>query len=513
MYKRISVNLIGQLCSFMCNMLIGFLLTPYIVNTLGHETYGFVGLANNFTEYITLFTIAINGMLSRYVTVEYTKKNYKDASGYFSTALIAQGVLAAFLLVPLLFLAVNVNKVVNISPEIVPDVRWLWIMLFVSFLANLPTGCYTVAPFAKNRLEITAVINIAATTTKAAVLLISFVFFKPYVWYIGIATILSNTVKIILSYISKKRLTPELELSVKHFNKKYIGKLLIVGVWNSLNKLQQILYTGLDLLLTNIFINGSEMGLLSIAKTIPTQISTLISTVSNSFDPQMTILYAQKNMKEFLKYTKLSMCLCGFLCSVPIIGFIAFGTQFYSLWVPRLSDAEILKVHILAVLTLLPQVFSVYIFPLYTVNTITTKLRIPVLLSVGIGIVNITVVFILLKTTSLGVYAVAGVSSVLWLLRVFMFVPSYAAWSLGISLKTFYPTLFKGLLNVAVLLCAMGVISWFSVADTWLKLILFCGCAAIVGYGFSFFILFTGEERRGIIFKLKDKLTKGRSVK
>ena len=55
-----------------------FFLTPYIVDNLGQETYGFVGLANNFSSYITMFTVALNGMLSRYVTVEYSKKDKKS---------------------------------------------------------------------------------------------------------------------------------------------------------------------------------------------------------------------------------------------------------------------------------------------------------------------------------------------------------------------------------------------------------------------------------------------------
>ena len=94
------------------------------------------------------------------------------------------------------------------------------------------------------------------------------------------------------------------------------------------------------------------------------------------------------------------------------------------------------------------QVFSVYIFPLYTVNTITCKLKVPVLVSIGIGIANIMIVFILLQVTNLGVYAVAGVSSILWLFRIFLFVPTYAAWSIQIRWTTFYRPLLRGVLNV-----------------------------------------------------------------
>lgn len=507
--KRLSINLIGQLTSFVCSLGISFFVTPYVVAHLGTEAYGFVGLANNFTSYITLFTVAINGMLSRYITVEYSKGDYESASGYFSTALITQAILAIILLVPMGLLAGNIEYCFSISTEIVSDVKILWSLIFLSFLLGLPAGGFASATFAKNRLEISALVNIVTNIVRVAILLITFIFFTPHVWYIGLATIASNVVNIIAQFLVKKKLMPEVIISKKYFDWKYIYKLLVVGVWNSLNKLQQILYTGLDLLLTNLFISGAEMGILSIAKTVPTQISTLISTVSGTFDPSMTITYGKGDMEEFVRQTKFAMKFSGFLCSVPILGFVAFGMNFYELWMPSLAETEIIKIQILAVLTLLPQVFSVYIYPLYTVNTITTKLKVPVLLSIAIGIANILIVFLLLKFTKLGVYAVAGVSSVLWIFRIFLFVPSYAAWSIQKKWSTFYQPLFKGTINIIFVGGLMAIFAHLLHAESWIELIVICLICGLIGYAVCFFIVFDKEDRDSVVRMLKRKARKG----
>lgn len=510
--KRLSLNMIGQLSSFICGAAISFILTPYIVKNLGQETYGFVGLANNITSYITLFTVAINGMLSRYITVEYSKGNYDAASGYYTTALIAQGILALVLLIPMMLLAGNMDLMFDVPVEIVPDVKLLWALMFLSFLAGLPAAGFGSATFATNHLEIQALINILSNLIRAVTLFLAFIFFTPHVWYMGLATIASSIVSITGNMISKHRLMSEVRLSRKFFDKKYIYNLVIVGIWNSLNRLQQILYTGLDLIITNLFINATEMGILSIAKTVPTQISTLISTVSGTFDPTMTIAYGKGNMKDFLYQTKFAMKFNGFFCSVPILGFIAFGENFYRLWMPSLSDADIMKIQILAVLTLFPQVFSVYIFPLYTVNTITTKLKVPVLVSIAIGIVNVVTVFVLLKTTALGVYAVAGVSSLLWILRIFLFVPSYAAWTLKMKWTTFYEPLFRGVVNVIVVGGILIFLSDMFYASSWRMLVVICGCSGVIAYAVCFFVMFEKGERNRAIGILKRKfLKKGKS--
>lgn len=504
--KRFTINLIGQLLSFVCSLGISFFLTPYVVASLGKEAYGFVGLANSITSYITLFTVAINGMLSRYVTVEYSRKNYEDASGYFSTALIAQGILALLLLVPMMLLAGNMDRIFDVSPQLAPDVKILWAMLFLTFLCGLPAAGFGSATYATNRLEISALINILISVVRSVLLVVAFVFFTPHVWYMGLASIAASVVSITSNMIAKRRLMPEVKLARKHFDWKYVHRLVTVGVWNSLNRLQQILYTGLDLTITNLFINSSEMGILSIAKTVPTQISTLISTISGTFDPTMTIAYAKGDQEDFLRQTKFAMKFSGFFCSVPILGFVAFGRQFYGLWMSSLSDGEIWKIHILAVLTLLPQVFSVYVFPLYTVNTITTKLKVPVLLSIAIGVVNVVTVFVLLKTTSLGVYAVAGVSSILWLFRIFLFVPTYAAWTLELPLHTFYGPLLRGVANVLVVGGGFTILSVLTHVATWKAFFVTCILAGIVGYVVCFFVMFGRQERGRALALIKGKL-------
>ena len=99
-------------------------------------------------------------------------------------------------------------------------------------------------------------------------------------------------------------------------------ELLVVGVWNSINQLSQILMAGMDLLMTNLFIGATDMGYLSIAKTIPLQIQNFIHMSANIFTPQLTKTYAGGNIKEFVKEIIFSMKITGFLGSVPIIGLI-----------------------------------------------------------------------------------------------------------------------------------------------------------------------------------------------
>ena len=250
------------------------------------------------------------------------------------------------------------------------------------------------------------------------------------------------------------------------------------------------------------------MSLLSIAKSIPLQAITFISTVAGVFYPFMTISYAKKTGDEFVTETSQALRLCGLVCSVLIMGIIVFGKNFYRFWLPTLSADEINLVQILSVLTLLPQVFSVYIFPLYHVNTLSCKLKWPALVNLILGVVNVLVVFTLLKCTSLGIYAIAGVSSILQVLKILIFVPIYASKNLNKSIWTFYPTILRGILLNIVLFLVFSIIKYIVIPDSLIKFMVVVFVSAVVGYIIGSFIVLGNADRQKLINSVVKKVKK-----
>ena len=48
--KQMAINMVAAIVSFLIGTGINFVLAPYLVKELGSETYGFIGLANNFVQ-------------------------------------------------------------------------------------------------------------------------------------------------------------------------------------------------------------------------------------------------------------------------------------------------------------------------------------------------------------------------------------------------------------------------------------------------------------------------------
>lgn len=504
--RRFIVNMGSQVISALINFGINFFLSAYIVNAIGKEVYGFVGLANNFVSYVQIFTIALNAMLSRYVTIKLVKKEYSKANVYISSVTMCNLVISVILFFPTVLLCCFLQYVIDVPSAYMLDIKILWFLIFLAFLIQLATNTFQTCFFATNRLDLSAKRSLENYILKAGILIVAFTFLQPHVWYVGVATIICSVFLSVINKYYMGKLTPWVKIERRLFSLSAVKELMGVGIWNSVNQLSQLLLTGFDLLIANIFIGSAEMGILSIAKTIPTQILSFIGIVSNVFSPRMTMIYATGDKQAFLHETRFSMRICGALCSVPIIGFVAFGYPFFKLWMGGLSDAELIQLQMLSILTLLPTLFSVYIYPLYNVNTITCKLKIPVLVSGGIGVASLGIVYYLLKTTQLGVYAVAGVSSILLVFRVVLFVPMYAAHNLKVKFNAFYPPLIRGMLANGLMFAFFKLMNNVYRITSWTELVCIAVFSGIGGYVINYYIVFGKRERKQIRDMLKNIL-------
>lgn len=504
--KRLIINMVSNIVSFIVSMGISFLLTPFIINTVGREAYGFVGLANNFVSYAELITLALNAVASRFITVKIHENKEDEANKYFTSVTIANIITSLVLLIPAIIVVIYMDSIINIPLNILKDIQVLWALIFLNFLIGIITSTYNVITFATNRLELSAIRSIQSNMLRVVILIILFSLLKPKVWYLGVAAIICTIFIFITNIKYKKLLLPQLKVKYQYFSISIIKELLCSGIWSVVTKLGQILSDGLDLLITNLFISASSMGMLSIAKIVPTAISSLLITVSGVFSPQITIYYAQKNIEKLVEEIKKSMKISGIFTSIAMSCLIVLGYSFYSLWVP---GEDIRLIQILSIITALNILVSGVINTLFSVFTIVNKLKINSCVILIQGVINALIVFILLKTTDLGVFAVAGVSSITAIVRNLTFVPIYAAVCLKVPINTFYSTILKYIFSTIIIIFGNYIACYSIDKSSWIGLIFSGIVCVIIGAILSYLILFNKYEKKAlndrILLKLKLK--------
>lgn len=503
--KRLVINMTAQLTAFIVNLGISFVLTP-IVDKMIPNSYGFVNIANQFVQWAQVVVSALNTLASRYITIHLHKGEEQEASEYFSSVFFANMFMAAVFLVPAVFVIVFIDRMFQVPAGVLGDVQILWAFVFLNFFISIITSVFSTSTYSMNRLELSSIATIVTELARLGVLYIAYRFFSPYLFYIGVASVVSTSLMAFANAGFTKKLLPGIKITVKNFRLDKVKELVSLGAWNSVTRLGQMLLDGLDTIIANIFINPEAMTILSLAKVVPTTLSSLMGTMVGVFAPSITIAYAKGDKKELMDTLKSSNRIMIFMMSIPIAFVTAYGDKFFRLWLSYKTAAEVKEIYVLSVLSMGVLFVSASIQVLYQVFIITKKIKLNSIVIVASGVSTTTIVFVLLNTTNLGLYAIAGVSVVVGLIRNMVFTPIYAAKCLEVKWTTFYGDIFMGLASIGIITVVAMLSKLVLPMDNWITFFLcggFMGCVALV---LNFFIVLRKAERQMVLGKVMSKL-------
>lgn len=495
--KQLMINMAASLLSCLVSLGISFLITPTVIDKLGPEAQGFVTMANNFVSYAAIMAMALNSMAGRFITVKIHQNDTDGANRYFNSVMYANMAIVAALLIPCAAVVCYLEKLVNISPALVTDVKFLFGTMFLNFMVTILSTTFSTATFAANRLDLSALRSIESQILKAVLLIAAFSLFPVHVSYIGFATLIANLYLAVTYIHYTKKLLPQIEVSRRHFRLATVLEILSAGIWNTIMRAGQALTNGLDTLITNLWIGKVESGYIGTSTTIVTAVNTLYETISAVFTPSLTISFAKNNKEELTSDLKSAMKLTGFFANIPLCFVLGFGTAFYYLWLPSQRGTIAVYYH-LTILIMLGTLVGGAISPLFNVYTIVNKLKWNSIVTLIMGVMNAAVVFVLLEIPSLrsyGIYFVAGVSSLLGIIKNMTFTPLYAAHCLSLPPKTFYPTIFR-YIGVTIFMGAVFLLLGKVIrTESWGMLVIDIILCGILGCIINYLFLFEKKER------------------
>lgn len=500
--KRMLMTILTSGIATILSFLISFILTPYITNKLGVEAYGFVTLAKNFTEYATIITIALNSYAARYITVSYHKNDMKKANQYISSVYYGDVVISATIMIVAVGFILFLDRILNISLELVVSVKLLFFFVFLSFVVTTVGTSYTVAAYIKNRLDIVGIFRSIAYIFEVVFYVVVFTFLSPKVWQVGLAICIAQLVILGGNYYIFKKYTPELQIRGKSVSLNAIKKLIVNGIWNSINSLGNTLNSGLDLIVTNLWLSDLAMGQIAITKTISSIFMSFNQLLAQPFQPLLLKSYSDGNKTKLVSELKLSMKLTGLFSSIVFAGFFSLGKGFYTLWIPG-QDIDL--IYILTIITMLSSVIEGPVYPLYYIYTLTVKNKIPCIITVIGGILNVIGMAVLVKYSSLGIYSIVLTTTVIMLFINLVTNPIYMTYCLKIKWSTFYPSLLRTVISCVCMTVSFTLIANMLNPDTWVKFVLTAILCGIIGCIIHLILAFSNDEKLRLLFIVKNK--------
>ena len=196
------------------------------------------------------------------------------------------------------------------------------------------------------------------------------------------------------------------------------------------------------------------------------------------------------------------MKIMGVIANLPIIVLIVCGERFFSLWQPTQNANQL---HVLSILTCAGLIVNGGINCIYNIFTVVNKLKLNAIVLVLSGLLSTGIVFILLNTTDLGIYAVAGVSTVIIILKNLFIIIPYGAKCLNMKWYALYPEVIRGIVFVVVS-STVGIILTKNLVGGWIHLITSGIITGVLSLGIGYFIILGKDDRKylkSVLFRRK----------
>jgi O-antigen/teichoic acid export membrane protein len=325
-------NVIWNWLGIFTESLVGFLLTPFLISTLGDDTYGLWILIGAFTGYFGMLDLGMRGAVGRFVALHAAKGDQDNVNRTLSTAvaMLAAVGAASFLaifacrwLFPLIF---------AIGPEQLGEVTTALGVVGFQLALWFTLRIFDAALWARQRFDLLNSIDIPLALTRAGLTW----------WFVQQGGGLVTLAWISLVIVSANGLTksyftyrefPALRLHPRYLSTDTLRQLVGYGSWNSLVSLMGMVRgQGMPVVI------GAAVGMrflspFSVVMRLPALATAIVTAATGVFTPLAIRLHAEQDHTRrkalVLEGTQLSLSLALYFAAL----FIFLGGPLLSLWI------------------------------------------------------------------------------------------------------------------------------------------------------------------------------------
>ena len=483
-------------------MIVGFVTTRVVLNSLGESDYGLNNAIAGFVALFSVLTNSLNAAISRFLTYELGKGNQEQLNRIFSTAVFIQFTMSLVLTILLETVGVwFMTNYMTIPVERLSASKWVLHFAVIQTFITLTFVPYSASIISHERMRIYAYVSIVEGILHLAIAyLINLDLWGDKLVFYSAAICTSNLVANLIYRVYCKKNFQECKIKWV-FDKGLLKNIGGFAGWNMFGACSAVLRDQGINVLFNIFFGPS----VNAARGISNQASGIATRFSYGFmqalNPQLTKSYASGNhdyMYSLLyQGTRMSFALF-FLIALPIF----VETDFLmNLWLVEVPGHTIAFIRIVLLLLFLD---SINAGPLITIQLATGNIKKYQIVVGGLQLLDFPLAYILLKagvnpeTVMIMVVTVAFLCMVarLYMLKEMIDFP----------IKTYMKNVVQVELKVILLASILPVLLSVLLPDTLLSHLLVCGVSVLSAGIFVWFIDITKTEREKILRTLCNRV-------
>lgn len=385
--------------SFAAQLAVAFLLTPFIIHSLGERLYGFWTLIATFIGYYGLLDMGLSSAVARYLAKAIGGQKDHEINKLYNTALVLFSCMG-IVVVLVTFVAIGLAPLFIQSPEDIPLFQIVILILGVNVAISFPVRVFVGVLNAQLEFQLVSLIQLGSLFLRT-ILIVSALTIGYKICALALISFFVAQVGNVLYIHFAKRKLPIIFIKRNEFNRDTVRILFSYSFFAFISSMADMLIFNVDVFIIGFSMSLSAVTHYQIAAMLVTYYNQLIGHVIGvlkSFFSRKEGEQDQHGTKKALyfglKISTTVSCFVGF-------GFIFWGAQFIERWV----GGNFLDAYPCLVVLTLAMFLGLCQTPAIALLYGTSKHRIYAQINVVEGLANLVLSLILVR-----LYGILGVA-------------------------------------------------------------------------------------------------------
>jgi len=413
---------------------VNFVLSPFVVHSLGDTSYGIWVLLGSLVGYLGLLDLGVRGAVTRFVSKFHTLGEHGEATGVASSALVIFTVLGAVATFLAMGMAVVIGQIFQIPEALLTTARIVVVLGGINIAVSMVSGVFGGVVVGLQRFDYANVIEVAVGACRAVAIVVALNIGLGLVALAAIQLGMS-TIRGLASYFLSRRVYPELRTSFSASRPDQLAMIFSFSISVVLLQVSGMLILFTDSAVIGMFLPVGMVTFFAIAANLTEYARAPVTGISHTVSPWASSLEAGGDF-DAVKGVLLISARISTLVVLPIvITFIVRGGTFIGLWMGQeyaKPSGEVLWILSLALSFAVGyQVVAASMIGLSRHNGLVPAFIAEALCNIGLSVAWIH---------PFGIVGVAWGTTVPRLLASLFFAPWYVRRVLGIPIRRFWAT-------------------------------------------------------------------------
>lgn len=351
--KEIKGGALLSYATIFATNIVGIVLTPYIIKSLGASEYGLYTMIGAFVGYLTVLDLGINNSIIRFVAKYRAEKDKKGEENFLAVSFIIYAIISLTIIlfgsIGYLYLDELFGKTLTL--EQLNKAKIMVVILIFNVAVTIPGGAFNAICMAYENFRLPKAINLVKYILRSILVVVILFYGGDSISLVIVDTIMNLIFIIAMAYIALYKLN--VKIKYYSFEKTLAMSIFHYSIWVFVLALVNKLRWQFGQLVLGLNYETTIVAIYAVGITLGSYYGAFSSAISSLFLPkamQMTVKSESPQIMTdtFIKISRISTYILFFILG----GFILVGRQFIHLWVgDTFNEAYLFTVLIMIGLT------------------------------------------------------------------------------------------------------------------------------------------------------------------